>query len=136
LPLRVSITRVCDDSIESLLESWARFVRGGWRPQCCGSAEGRFKPQRVSDDEARKPLPRLWSPAELWQCERAIAALPVPLGKFVRYVWVRNMPPVAAIRIAKLTPGGPRSWPQHRAAAFQQIRERMRGTINSAAAMQ
>jgi len=118
---------VSDDALESLLESWARFVKGGrWRPQCCGSAEGRFKPQRVSDDEARKPQPRVWSPAELWACEQAIAALPLPLGRFVRLVWVFQCDPCQAMRRSKLQPGHRGAWPQHRAAAFAGIRQHLR----------
>ena len=128
MPLRISIAPVSDDAIETLLEHWARWCAAGqWRPSRCGSAEGRHLPVRVSDDDDRRPAPRPFGELELLACERAVSALPPAFASFVRAIWVRHSHPAKAARLAGLRPSTLAAWPAHRAACFQQLRQRLHG---------
>jgi hypothetical protein len=113
---------VTDDALESLLHSWTNFIRLRWRPGTCGSAEGRYLPERVADDEQRRPQPREWTVPELRRCERAVSTLPIAYAKLVRLVWLEHRHPAAAARLANLQPVSLRAWPAHRAQAFGYLR--------------
>jgi len=116
-----------DDALETLLEHWSRWIVGRrWKPSTCQSAEKHFRPERVADDEARRPAPKPFSEPELIACEKAVCSLPLPLGTLIRMVYVRHRDPCAAMRVANVQPKHRGAWPLHRSTAFGMLRQALR----------
>ena len=93
----------------------------------CGSAEKHYRPERVADDEARKPQSREWTAPELWRCERAVSTLPIAYSTLIRLIWLEHKHPYPAARQARLMPATLRAWPVHRAQAFTYLRRSLSG---------